>query len=89
MEDLSGNLTGNVIEVKNVKQFRMTSQIRDFVTYARHTDADKPKGQLIVYVRADTRGTGRLGPDDIISQELQGLLRDGLIRFEDLPRTLN
>jgi hypothetical protein len=89
MEKVGGNLTGNVIEVKNVKQFRVTSQIRDFVTYARHTDAGKPKGQLIIYVRADTKGTGRLGPDDIISDELQGYLDAGLVRFEDLPRTLN
>ncbi|MET3369704.1 UNVERIFIED_CONTAM: hypothetical protein ABIE34_002962 [Jeotgalibacillus campisalis] len=90
MEKVGGNLTGNVIEVKNVKQFRVTSQIRDFLAYAKHGDATKPGGgTLIVYVRADTKGTGRLGPDDIISDELQKYLDAGLIRFEDLPRTLN
>lgn len=57
MEEVGGNLTGNVIEVKNVKQFRMTSQIRDFITYAKHSDADKPAGQLIIYTRGDTLGT--------------------------------
>ncbi|MCD4849477.1 hypothetical protein LN996_01490 [Arthrobacter sp. AK01] len=44
MERVNGVLTGNVVEVKNVKEFRMTPQIRDFMTYSKHGDATKPAG---------------------------------------------
>lgn len=31
----------------------MTSQIKDFIEYAKYTDADKPTGKLIIYKRGD------------------------------------
>ncbi|WP_026540939.1 putative toxin [Paenarthrobacter nicotinovorans] len=87
MEQIGGKLTGNVIEVKNVKQFRMTSQIRDFLKYADYGDATKPaKGTLIVYTRASTKGTGDIADT---SKEVRDLIAAGKIKFLPFPDTIH
>uniref|UniRef100_UPI000474D2AE putative toxin n=1 Tax=Arthrobacter sp. M2012083 TaxID=1197706 RepID=UPI000474D2AE len=88
MEKVGGNLTGNVIEVKNVKTFRMTSQIKDFIQYARHTDASKPTGKLIIYKRGDTilpLDPGKPG----YSKDLNDAIVAGHVEFRDLPYSLD
>lgn len=83
MERVDGAISGNVIEVKNVKTFKMTNQIRDLVKYAHYGDATKPLGEkVIIYKRSDT-----LGIDD--NEEVQRLIGLGHLEFRDLPYSLD